>query len=585
MSIQYQLKRILLWLVLCDILLGAWQTSLAQGGKSYDVAPVQRPHNPAPQFPSPVTFTDVTQQARIAFRHDASSTTNKFLLETMGGGVALIDYDRDGRLDIFFTNGALLNEKMSVTSVPDKTDPRFWNRLYHQHSDGTFEDVTQKAGLKGAGYGFGAAAADYDGDGFTDLFVTSYGGTALYRNNGDGTFSDSTVRAGITISGWPASAGFFDYDRDGRLDLFVTRYVQWDFRQGALVCGDALHAKRSYCHPDNFKSTSSILFHQSPDGTFEDVSDKTGISESAGKALGVAFADLDNDGWTDIIVANDSTPQQVFRNGHDGKFEEVAVRSGLAFDDNGRPFSGMGVDVADYNNDGKPDVIATAFSGETYPLYRNQGGLLFDYVTGPSGVGVNTALGTGWGVRFCDVDNDGQRDLLFAQGHVSEIIERITDFLKYKQPLLLLRNAGSSFQNISNASGKVFSQGLAARGLASGDLDNDGDTDFVIAQTNGAPMLLRNNGTKNHWIGIDLRGKNGSPAGFGAKITVTEALGLKQVSEVTSGGSYLSSSDHRSIIGLGNSAIVREVQIQWPDGKIQVLQKPAVNVYHTVREK
>lgn len=556
-----------------------------QEGKSYDAVPVKRPQGSAPQFPSPVSFSDVTDKLGISFRHDASTTVSKYLLETMGGGVALLDYDNDGRLDIFFTNGARLEDTMAANAVPDKSDPRFWNRLYRQRGDSSFEDVTQKAGVKGTAYGFGAAAADYDDDGFCDLFVTGYGGTALLRNNGNGTFADVTRKWGIKVTGWPASAGFFDFDKDGRLDLFVTRYLEWDFKKGSIVCGDVRQGNRSYCHPDNFKGTSSLLFHQNSKGFFEDVSELTGISRSLGKALGVSFADLDDDGWTDIFVANDNAPQQAFRNLRNGKFEDIALGSGLAMDDKGRAFAGMGVDTGDYNNDGKQDLIVTAFSGEMYPLYRNVGDLFFDYVTGASGVGSSTILGTGWGVKFSDVDNDGKRDLIFAQGHVSDVIEKTTDFLKYKQPLLLLRNTGNTFQNISEASGSVFSRGLAARGMASGDLDNDGDIDFVIAQTNGPPIVLRNNGTSNHWVGIDLRGKNGSPGGSGAKIIVIDGAGSRHFSEVSSGGSYLSSSDPRVIIGLGTFTRLKRIEIRWPTGGYQALEEPAVDMYHSIQEK
>jgi hypothetical protein len=556
----------------------------AQTGKPYESRKVERPASAAPQFPSPVTFTDITDRSGISFKHNASMTPTKYLLETMGGGVGLLDFDGDGRLDIFFTNGALIEPGMKKGKMPDKSDRRYWNRLYRQKPDGTFEDVTQQAGVKGTGYSFGVAVGDYDRDGNSDLFVTNYGGAILYRNNGNGTFSDVTERSGIDIEGWAASAGFFDYDRDGRLDLFVTRYISWDFEKGSLVCGDSRPGYRSYCHPDNFEGLSSVLFHQKPDGTFENVSEHAGITKTKGKALGVAFADLDDDGWTDIFVANDNTAQQLFRNLGNGRFEDVALTAGVAFDDKGKAFAGMGIDIGDYDTDDKQDIIATAFSGETYPLYRNAGELLFDYTTQTSGVAQNTNLGTGWGVKFADVDNDGKRDLFFVQGHVSDIIEKSTDFLKYKQPTLLLRNTGKGFQNISFAAGSFFNVGLSARGMAAGDLDNDGDTDFVIAQTDGSPVILRNNGTKNRWIGVDLRGPKGSAGGENARVTVTGRDGSKQVFDVSNAGSYLAASDHRVIVGFGKSA-AKQIQIRWPSGTVQSIENPAMEIYHSIREK
>jgi hypothetical protein len=551
-------------------------------GKSYN-SDVKRPTTSAPQFPSPVTFTDITAQSGVNFRHDASPTSAKYLLETMSAGVGLIDFDNDGRLDIFFTNGAQISDPMPKGKLPEKTDAKFRNRLYRQKADGAFEDVTEKSGVKGEGYGFGVAVGDYDKDGFSDLFVTHYGGARLYRNNGNGTFTDATKQAGINVEGWAASAGFFDYDKDGRLDLFVTRYVVWDFENGALVCGDKRN--RSYCHPDNFKATTSLLFRQKSDGTFENVSEKAGIAEAKGKSLGVAFADFDDDGWTDVFVANDNTEQHLFRNKGDGTFEDTALIAGVAFDENGKRFAGMGIDAADYDGDGRQDVAITAFSGETYPLYRNLGDWSFDYVTQSSGVAQITQLGTGWGIKFIDADNDGRRDIFVVQSHVSDVIEKTTDFLKYKQPPFLMRNAGKEFQNVSLAAGEIFKTDLAARGMAVGDLDNDGDTDVVIAQTNGAPVILRNNGTKNRWLGIDLRGEKSAPNGEGARVVLTDANGRKQIFDASNSGSYLAANDARILVGLGLVEAVKRVEIRWTSGKIQVLENPAIGRYHLVKEK
>jgi hypothetical protein len=558
------------------------QSSPAQRtGRSYDTAsPARKPPVPAPQSQSPVNFTDITAQSGVRFRQSASPTSQKYLPETMGGGVALFDYDNDGRLDIFFTNGALLQDPMPKNAQPDKRDPRFWNRLYHQKSDGSFEDVTERAGLRGEGYSMGAAAADFDGDGFTDLYVTGYGSGQLYRNRGDGTFEDVTRKTNAIINGWSTSAGWFDYDRDGRLDLFVARYMDWDFERGALYCGSP--QVRAYCHPDNFKGASPVLLHQKSDGTFEDVSMKAGVADPEGKSLGVAFADFDNDGLSDVFVANDNARQFLFRNKGDGTFEDTALLAGVGYDENGKSFSGMGVDAADYDNDGLVDVFVTALSNETYPLFRNNGDMTFAYATSSAGVGLVTIPFSGWGTRFVDFDNDGLRDIFVAQGHVLDTIEKTTGFLAYKQPLLLMRNTGKGFVNVSASAG--LTQTLAARGAAFGDIDNDGDTDVVVAQTDGPAILLRNNGTKNHWLGLALAGPKGNRQGLGARVSVTDSSGARQVFDVTASGSYLSSNDPRLVVGLGEKMAVRTIEVRWPDGKTQTLNSPRLDAYQTIRE-
>lgn len=557
----------------------------APTGKSYDTNKIERPAATAPQFPSPVTFTDITKQTGINFRHEASPTANKYLPETMGAGVGLLDYDNDGRLDIYLTNGAQLFDPMPKGKIPDKSNPKFWNRLYRQKADSTFEDTTERAGVKGIGYGFGVAVGDYDKDGFADLFVTHYGGAFFYRNNGNGTFTDVSEKIGVKVDGWATSAGFFDYDRDGRLDLLVVRYVVWDFETGALICGDARPGYRAYCHPDNFKASTALLFHQKADGTFENVSEKSGITQTRGKSLGVAFADFDDDGWTDVFIANDNSEQQLFKNSGNGKFEDSALAAGVAFDDKGKYFSGMGVDAADYDGDGRQDVFITALSNETYPLYRNTGEMLFDYVTQSSGVAQITILGAGWGVKWIDADNDGRRDLLVAQSHVLDTIEKTNSLLKYKQSPLLMRNTEKGFQNISWAAGEVFKTDLAGRGLAAGDLDNDGDTDVVISQTDGAPVILRNNGTKNNWLGIALHGTNSPPNGEGARVIVTDAGGRKQFFDASGAGSYLAANDLRIIAGLGAADSVKQIEIRWTSGRIQTIKNPAANRYYSIKEQ
>jgi enediyne biosynthesis protein E4 len=542
------------------------------------------PPAPGPQAPSPVTFSDITAKTGISFKHAASKTSLKYLVETMGGGVAAFDYDKSGRLDLFFTNGALVKESMPRDASPDKSQPKYWNRLYQQKADGTFIDVTERAGIKGSGYSMGAAAADYDNDGNIDLFVTGFGANHLYHNNGDGTFTDVTQKLSVDSPGWSTSAGWFDYDRDGRLDLFVVRYMEWDFETGSMFCGGPAVTLRAYCHPDNFKGATNILFHQRADGTFEDVSKAAGIADPTGKGLGVAFADFDNDGWMDVFVANDSVRQSLYRNKRDGSFEDVAVMSGAAYDENGKTFAGMGVDCADYDNDGYIDVFITTLSNEKYALYRNNGDLSFSYVTNSSAVGQITLLYSGWGTRFIDVDNDGWRDLFVAQGHVLDTVENSTGYLKYQQPPLLIRNIGKSFVNVSATAGTPLKTPLAARGAAFCDLDNDGQLDIVIGVLDGPPLILRNMGTQHHWLGLSFVGSKSNRQGIGARVTITDSAGKKRIYEATNAGSYLSSSDSRVLIGLGTSKSVRSVEVRWPSGSVQTITNPSIDRYLVIKE-
>jgi hypothetical protein len=555
-------------------------------GRSYDGGERRgTPPAPGPQAPSPVTFTDITAQTRIDFKHAASMTSQKYLLESMGGGVAMFDYDADGRLDLYFTNGARLDDPMPKTAAPDKRDAKYWNRLYRQKADGTFEDTTERAGVRGAGYSMGVAAADYDADGFVDLYVTAYGGNTLYRNRGDGTFEDVSVRAGVRGAGWSTSAGWLDYDRDGRLDLFVARYMDWDFERGSIYCGDTRPGFRAYCHPDNFKGTSNLLFHQKADGTFEDVSAAAKIMDASGKGLGVAFADFDADGFTDIFVANDSVRQQLYRNRGDGTFEDIAELSGTGYDENARTFAGMGVDAKDYDADGLPDIIITALSNETYPLYRNNGDGTFTYATNTSGVGQITILNSGWGTHFIDADNDGWLDIFVAQSHVLDTIEKTSSYLKYRQTPLLMRNTAKGFVNVSATAGPAFSSTLAARGAAFGDLDNDGDTDIVVCVLDGAPVILRNDGTRNHWLGLQLASADPKRTPFGARVRVTDTSNRRQTLDVTNAGSYLSSNDARLLVGLGAATGIKSVEVFWPGRQTESYTNLAVDKYHTLVER
>jgi hypothetical protein len=529
----------------------------------------------APPAPD-VRFTDVTQALGIDFKHENSATSNKYLLETMGGGVALLDYDNDDRLDVFFTNGAKLDDPMASGKLPDKSDRRFWNRLYHQNEDGTFSDVTEKAGLTGMPqnrYGMGVAVGDYDNDGFEDLYVTSYSGNTLYHNNGDGTFSDVTARAGVGASGWSASAGFFDADNDGRLDLFVTRYVEWTFETNRY-CGEKKPGYRAYCHPDNYDAVTNLLYHNNGDGTFTDVSARAGIAAASGKGLGVAFADYDDDGFTDVFVANDSVQSFLFHNNGNGTFTELGLLAGVGFNEDGKTFAGMGVDFADYDNDGRPDLVVTDLSNERYRLFRQAADGSFQDVTHMSGVGAATLLFAGWSTRFFDYDNDGWKDIFVAQGHVMDTIEKTSPNLKYLQPPLLLRNESGRF--VRMLPGAAFQGDWPGRGAAFGDLDNDGDIDIVVSNVGQRALVLRNDGGNlRNWLGIRTVGRKSNRDGIGCRVKVVSPSGLTQYFTVNTAAGYLSANDKRLLVGLGGDSSARLVEIRWPSGAVQRLENVA----------
>ncbi len=515
-------------------------------------------------------FTDITQAAGLDFKHESSATPNKYLLETMGGGVAMLDVDNDGRLDLFFTNGARIDDPQPSGKRPDKADPRFWNRLYRQKDDGTFVDVTEKAGLSGAAdssYGMGAAVGDYDNDGFDDLYVTNYGGNRLYRNTGDGTFADVTGRAGVGAGGWSASAGFFDYDNDGNLDLFVTRYLEWTF-QNNRHCGEKKPGYRAYCHPDNFEAATNILYRNNGNGTFTDVSVKAGIAAAPGKGLGVAFSDYDQDGFVDVYVANDSVQCFLYRNNRDGTFTEVGLLVGVGFNEDGKTFAGMGVDFADYDNDGHADIIVTDLSNERYRLFRQNADGSFRDATNLSGVGGATLPFSGWSTRFFDYDNDGWKDLFVAQGHVMDTIEKTSPNLKYLQPPLLLRNDRGRFTRV--LAGDAFGKDWAGRGAAFGDLDNDGDTDVVVSNVGQKAYVLRNDGgNQGNWLGVRTVGTRSNRDGIGSQVKVVTAAGLTQHFTINTAVGYLSASDKRLLVGLGADTSARLVEIRWPSGAVQ----------------
>jgi hypothetical protein len=528
----------------------------------------------------PANFVDEAAKRGVNFLHQAPHSSRKYLLETMGSGVALLDYDNDGRLDIFLVNGAPFGDFVPKGTTPEKTSPQYWNRLYHQKTDGTFEDVTEHAGLTGSGYGMGVAVGDYDNDGNEDLFVTALGGNKLYHNNGNGTFTDVTQKAGVAGSGWSTSAAWVDLDGDAYLDLVVLRYIQWDWDD--IWCGGA--DSRGYCHPDVFQPISMLVYHNNGNGTFTEEAHKLGLDKPA-KALGISVADYDRDGHPDIFIANDSMIEFLFHNRGDGTFEEVGLDAGIAVDTDGRTFAGMGTDFSDYNNDGWPDLFVDNLANQKYALYRNSGdgSFLYDsYVTGVAGMSL---LHSGWGMRFMDYDNDGWKDVMIAQGHDLDTIEKSFPQLHYREPLMLLRNVGGKgFVNVGPVSGPLFEQRWVGRGLAVGDIDNDGRLDAVVSENGGpAHVLMNRTQTGNHWIGFKLVGHRSNRDGIGAVIKIETAAG-PQWYTITTSSSYLSSGDVRAHFGLGKNDMVKSAEIRWPSGIVQTLRDLKGDRYLTVDE-
>ena len=529
----------------------------------------------------PGKFVDITSASEIHFNYLSSHTPKHYLPETMGGGVALFDYDNDGRLDIFLVNGAPLQDPTPKGSIPQKTGPNYWNRLYHQKPDGSFEDVTENAGLQGVGYGMGVAVGDYDNDGFEDLYVTAYGGNKLYHNNGDGTFTDVTQKAGVAGSGWSTSAAWVDLDNDGLLDLVVLRYLQWDFDD--IWCGEHKEGYRAYCHPDLFQPIAPLAYHNDGNGHFTEVAQKTGLAKP-GKGLGIALADYDRDGHVDIFVANDSMVEFLYRNKGDGTFEETGLLSEVAVDGDGRTYAGMGVDFADYNNDGFPDLIITALANQRYALYLNNRDSTFSYASFASGIARATLTHSGWGIRFLDYDNDGWKDLLITQGHDLDTVELSYPNLHYREPMLLLRNTGKDFVDVSSASGDVFSRPWLGRGMAVGDMDNDGRLDAVVTTNDGPAHILHNETpTQNHWLTLKLVGHKSNRDAIAAEVKLVTAKG-PQFATVSTAGSYLSSSDKRVHFGLGSESAAQSIEIRWPSGITQALKNVRTDQILTVDE-
>jgi hypothetical protein len=528
-------------------------------------------------------FSDITGSSGIRFHHYASRTSQKYLIEPMGAGVAFLDFDGDGWLDLFFVNAARLADPMPAGAQAEKSAPQYWNRLYRNTGDETFVDVTASAGLKGDGYGMGAAVADFDNDGRPDIYVTNVGGNTLYRNNGDGTFADVTERAGVRGEGWSTGAAFVDYDRDGFLDLMVARYVAWNFDNNPW-CGSERRNVRDYCHPNAFKSVAHVLYRNLGDDRFADVSEEAGIATRPGKGLGIAIHDYDRDGWPDIAVANDSVAQQLFRNNGKGGFDEVGLEWGVAYNEQGQAFAGMGIDFDDYDNDGAPDLLVNALSLQGYALFRNIQGRDFEDVSERTGLSRATMPHSGWGMKFLDYDNDGWKDIFVAQGHVLDSIS--TDFpaIPYRQPLLLLHNTRGSFADVSARSGPVFEAPRAARGAAFGDFNRDGSVDVALTNNDGPAALLRNEVRGQNWIQVETVGTTSNRDGIGALVRVVGESGVEQYRMVSTASSYLSASDKRVHFGLGNDRRIRTIEIRWPSGVVQTLTNQQPNRILVVSE-
>jgi len=544
------------------------------------VAPSQKSVNTVVPTASAIQLENVIEPSKIKFKLKNSVSPQRYTFETMTGGVALFDYNNDGLLDIFFTNGA------AIPSL-EKSGPSYSNRLFRNNGDGTFTDVTEKAGLQGIGYSMGVAAGDYDNDGFVDLYVTGVNRNQLFHNNGDGTFTDVTEKAGVggvvpkLGKAWSVAAGWFDYNNDGLLDLFVVNYLNYSIKTATLCVQQGLPA---YCSPVDFLGMPNILYRNNGDGTFTDVSEPSHISKYVGKGMGLAFADYDNDGFTDIVVSNDTFENYLLHNNGDGTFTNVALLAGVAYNAYGNAIAGMGADFRDIDNDGKPDIFETAMFGEGFPLYKNLGDGQFQDVTAAAGLSALTSRSTAWGVGIFDFDNDGNKDLFTAN---SDILDNAAELAHrpFALPNRVFRNKGGlSFEDVSAKAGASFSVPAPHRGAAFGDLNNDGKIDAVVTVLNGPPEIWMNrSNNRNHWIILKLVGVKSNRDGLGTKIKITTSLGT-QYNQATTAVSYNSSSDKRVHFGLGSAGVIDTVELTWPSGIKQVLKNVKADQILTVTE-
>jgi hypothetical protein len=518
----------------------------------------------------PIRFREVAAQSGINFVLENSPTSRKHLIETMPGGIAVFDYDGDGRPDIYFTNGA------EVPSL-GKSSSKYWNRLYRNDGNLKFRDVTEEAGVAGVGYSMGAAAADYDNDGHIDLFVAGVNQNTLYRNLGNGRFEDVTERAGIRSGEWAVAAGWFDYDRDGKLDLWVVHYAKWSPAYDRY-CGDASRGIRIYCHPKYFEGLASTLYHNRGDGTFEDVTERAGLKKFTGRGMSVAFADYDQDGWPDVFVTNDNMPNFLFHNLGNGTFEEVALAAGTALRDHGKPVASMGTEFKDYNNDGLPDIFVTALAGETFPVFRNIGKGGFTDATYPSRIGSLSVKHSGWGLGLFDFNNDGWKDLFTANSHVNDRVEMFEPAV-YREKDAVFANSGGTFREVTGDDG--LSLVKAHRGAAFADFNGDGRIDAVVSALGETAELWENISPEpQHWIDLRLTGTKSNRDGIGARVRIGS-----QYAEMTTAAGYASSIDTLLHFGLGNLTIVPKIEIKWPSGAVETVSNVKADQVITITEK
>jgi enediyne biosynthesis protein E4 len=567
MTLQFRFPAGRLRAIFISVLLSA-AAALGQGSK---------PSSKLAQSDSVIRFSDIRKSAGIDFVQDSTQTEEKYYLETMGTGVAWIDYDQDGLMDLYFVQSG-------ATEAYKPAHP-LRSALYHNNGDGTFTDVTDKARVGGEGhYGQGVAVGDFNNDGYPDMYVTGYGRAILYLNNGDGTFSDVSAKSGVADGeNWSTSAGWFDFDKDGWLDLVVTNYIDWSPKSN-LWCGERKPGYRSYCNPNNYRGQKTRLYRNNHDGTFNDVSEKSGVGLPESKGMSMVLADLNSDSWPDIAVANDTWPNFLFENNHDGTFSDVSLISGLAASEDGRYEAGMGIDAADVDGDGNLDIYITHLDFELNRLYHNNGDGTFTDATYSSGIGNKAILLSGVAAKFIDYDNDGWPDILQANGAMVDNVQLYHSLVTYKEPLLMFRNLGHGhFEKASDTLGPDFNRPMVGRGLATADFFNDGQIGIAVNCRGDSPVILRNEGTSNHWLEVLLIGTKSNRDGIGSLLKLSSG-GVVQVDQSKGGTSYMSASDPRIHFGLGKRSKIDSLQITWPSGKVDKLTDVPVDTIIAVKE-